>query len=176
LKEPQLVHETHAEAIFFNRGTDPYSSEIQKQLEIDSEKRKIRVFSYKDITIFEPNEVLTRDGRPFRVFTPYAKAWLQKEKPMSLPKISRLYTPPNIPTLPLPTLGYWELTSEAEIVEAGEKAARSRISIAGGNSLFIWHTFHLTGHEAGVTAIFLPDSNFGFFAEHLWPWCKIRLP
>src|ERR1700680_3118662 len=38
----RLVHETHAEAIFFNRGTDPYSSEIQKQLEIDSEKLKIR--------------------------------------------------------------------------------------------------------------------------------------
>jgi len=124
----RLVHETHPEAIFFNRGTDPYSSEIQKQLESVSEKLKIRVFSYKDITIFEPNEVLTREGRPFRVFTPYAKAWLQKEKPASLPKIRSLYTPSNIPTLPLPTLDYWALTSEAEIVEPGEKAARKRLT------------------------------------------------
>jgi deoxyribodipyrimidine photo-lyase len=124
----KLVHETHAEAIFFNRGTDPYSSEIQKQLESHSEKLKIRVCSYKDITIFEPNEVLTREGRPFRVFTPYAKAWLQKEKPGLLPKISKLYTPPNIPSLPVPTLRYWELTSEAEIVEPGEKAARKRLT------------------------------------------------
>ena len=35
-------------------------------------------------------------------------------------------------------------------------SATSRISTPGGNSFFIWDTFHLTGHEAGVTAIFLP--------------------
>ena len=50
----KLIHETHAEAIFFNRGTDPYSLEIQQQLEMVCEKLQIRIFSYKDVTIFEP--------------------------------------------------------------------------------------------------------------------------
>jgi deoxyribodipyrimidine photo-lyase len=156
----RLLLETRSEAIFFNRGTDPYSSDIQKKLETDSEKLKIRVFSYKDITIFEPNEVLNREGRPFRVFTPYAKAWLQKEKPASLPKIARLYTPPNIPTLSLPTLRYWELTSEAEIVEPGEKAARKRLtSFLNGPLSLYCHTRNLPA--ARGTSRLSQDLRFG---------------
>lgn len=123
-----LVNETHAEAIFFNRGTDPYSLEIQRQLEKVSKRLQIRIFSYKDVTILEPNEVLAKNGRPFRSFAPYAKAWLQQENPALLPQIRKLYTPPTIPTLPLPTLGRWELTSEAKIIDSGEKAARKRLT------------------------------------------------
>jgi deoxyribodipyrimidine photo-lyase len=124
----KLVQETHAEAIFLNRGTDPYSLEIQQQLEAVCKKLRTRICSYKDVTIFEPHEVLAKDGRPFRIFTPYAKAWHQLEKPAPLPKIRKLYTRPNIPTLPVPTLDYWGLTSEAKIIEPGEKAARKRLT------------------------------------------------
>jgi deoxyribodipyrimidine photo-lyase len=124
----KLVHETHAKGIFFSRGTDFYSLEIQQQLEKVSKKLQIRIFSYKDVTIFEPNEVLTKDGRPFRIFTPYAKAWHQQEKPALLPKIRELHTPSTIFSLPLPTLDYWGLRSEAKIIESGERAARKRLT------------------------------------------------
>ena len=123
----KLAHETHAEAIFFNRGLDPFSLEIQQQLEKVSEKLQIRIFSYKDVTIFEPNEVLTKEGRPFRIFTPYAKAWHQQEKPKVLPKVRTLRTPSTISSLPLPALDHWGLTSEARIIEPGEKAALKRL-------------------------------------------------
>jgi deoxyribodipyrimidine photo-lyase len=124
----KLIHQTHASAIYFNRGTDPYSIEIQKQLEKASEKLQIQIFSYKDSTIFEPNEVLNQEGRPFRVFTPYAKEWHRQEKPSLFPKIGNLNTPPAVSSLSLPTLNYWALTSEARIIESGEKAARKRLA------------------------------------------------
>ena len=124
----KLVHETQAEAIFFNRGTDPYSLEIQQQLEMVCEKLQIRILSYKDVTIFEPNEVLTKGDRPFRIFTAYAKAWHQQEVPAPLPKIRNLRTPSTVSSLPLPALDYWGLTSEAKIIEPGEKAARKRLT------------------------------------------------
>ena len=123
----KLVRETHAEAVFFNRGTDPYSLEVQRQLEQVCQRLAINIFGCKDVTIFEPHEVLAKDGRPFRVFTPYAKAWLQLEKPAPLPKIPKLYTPSTIASLPLPTLAYWGLTSETKIIEPGEKAAQNRL-------------------------------------------------
>jgi deoxyribodipyrimidine photo-lyase len=124
----KLVHETRAEAIFLNRVTDPYSLEVQRQLGEVCKKLQIRMFSYKDVSIFEPHEVLTKDGHPFRVFTPYAKAWYQLEKPAPLPKIRKVYTPPTVASLPLPSVDYWGLAPEAKIIERGEKAARKRLT------------------------------------------------
>ena len=124
----KLVHETQAEAIYLNRGADPYSVAVQHRLEKASAKRQTRIFAFKDITIFEPNEVLTKEGRPFRVFTPYAKAWHQLEKPSLSPRIRALRTPSTVSSLPLPTLDYWALTSPANVPEAGEKAARKRLA------------------------------------------------
>jgi deoxyribodipyrimidine photo-lyase len=124
----ELVHETHAEAIYFNRGTDPYSVKVQGELEKAGAKLQVRILSYKDITLTEPNEVLTREGHSFRVFTPYAKAWHQQEKPSLSPRIRSLRVPSKVSSLPLPTLGYWGLTPEAKIIGAGEKAARERLA------------------------------------------------
>jgi len=124
----KLVRETHAAAIYFNRGTDSYSVKVQQQLEILSEKLQIEVFGYKDTTIFEPNEVLTKEGHPFRVFTPFAKEWHQQEKPSLSPKIRTLLTPSTVSSLPLPTLDFWGLSSEAKIIASGEKAAQKRLA------------------------------------------------
>jgi deoxyribodipyrimidine photo-lyase len=124
----KLVKETHAKAIFFNRGTDPYSVEVQQQLEKASAKLQVQIFSYKDVTILEPDEVLTKEGRPFRIFTSYAKAWHQEEKPALSRELRKLHTPPTVSSLPVPTLDFWGLSSEAKIIESGEKAARSRLT------------------------------------------------
>src|SRR5580704_7795263 len=86
----ELVYETHAEAIYFNRGTDPYGVRIQQELEKAAAKLQVRILSYKDTTLFEPHEVLTKEGHPFRVFTPYAKAWHDQEKPSLSPRIRSL--------------------------------------------------------------------------------------
>jgi deoxyribodipyrimidine photo-lyase len=124
----RLIHETHATAIFFNRGTDPYSVEVQQKLGKACEKLQIQIFSYKDSTICEPGEVLNQEGRPFRVFTPYAKVWHQVEKAAPLPKIRPLQTLPKVSIAPVPTLDFWGLNSESKVLEAGEKAARRRLA------------------------------------------------
>ncbi|HEY2122458.1 MAG TPA: deoxyribodipyrimidine photo-lyase [Chthoniobacterales bacterium] len=123
-----IVRETRAEAIFFNHGTDPYSVEIQRQLEEVCKKQQIRTCSYQDVTIFGPHEVLTKEGFPFRVFTPYARAWHRLEKPAPLPKVRRLYTPSTVYSLPVPALDHWGLASQPKIIEPGEKAAQKRLT------------------------------------------------
>jgi len=122
-----LIGEINAQAVYFNRGTDPYNVEVQQQLERTAEKLQVQTFSFKDSTILEPQEVLNQEERPFRVFTPYARAWHQQEKPSVLPKIRALQSPPALFSLPLPTLDYWGLISETRIIEFGEKAAQKRL-------------------------------------------------
>jgi deoxyribodipyrimidine photo-lyase len=124
----KMAQETRAEAIFYNRDVDPYSVKVQERLEKVCQKLQVKLFGYKDITMFEPDEILNKEGRPFRVFTPYARAWHLQEKPSLSPKIRVLRTPPTISGLPVPTLDFWSLTSPATTIEAGEKAALKRLA------------------------------------------------
>jgi deoxyribodipyrimidine photo-lyase len=86
---------------------------------------------FHDVTLHGPMEVLTLDGKPYRVYTPYSKNWLSLEKPGPLPKPRPLGTPPGIPSLPLPANSHWGLPEpDADLVEAGERAALDRLKTA----------------------------------------------
>ena len=91
--------------LFRSRFRTPTVSKSKKQLKTVCEKLQIKLFGYKDITIFEPDEILTREGRPFRVFTPYAKAWHLQEKPALLPRIRALGTPTTVFESSSPDIG-----------------------------------------------------------------------
>ena len=58
----------------------------------------------QDIAIHERDEVLTGKGEPYRVFTPYSKAWRKLPKAGRPRRPRRIHTPPGIASLPLPTL------------------------------------------------------------------------
>lgn len=124
----KLVRETGAEAVFYNRDVDPFGRETETRLAALASRRKIRLRDFKDVCIHEDREVLTGSGEPFRVFTPYLRAWQKLERSAMSARPKALNTPPEISTLPLPTLKTWGLSDPAPgIVEAGEKAARGRL-------------------------------------------------
>ena len=123
----KLVRETGADAIHFNRDPDPYGRAMEERVARMAERLGVKVQAHKDVAIHERDEVLTGGGTPFRVFTPYAKAWLKLDKPAPGRAIARLSTPPKIASDPLPTLATWGLTRDAEIIAPGEAAARQRL-------------------------------------------------
>ena len=124
----RLAVETGAEAIFFNRDPDPHGWETERRLAAMAAGRGIRLVDFKDVCVHERDEVLTAKGEPFRVFTPYAKAWRKIPLPSPSPRPKPLATPAGIYSLPLPSLKTWGLSGAArEIPEPGEKAARQRL-------------------------------------------------
>lgn len=123
----KLVKETGAEAIYFNRDPDPFGRAVEKRIEEWARKHDIAVHSSQDIALHERDEVLTATGTPFRVFTPYSRAWLKLDKPEPKRAPTKISTPPKIASEPLPTLKTWGLESEARIIEPGEAAARKRL-------------------------------------------------
>lgn len=125
---PTLAREIGADAIYFNRDPDPFGREMERRLTTTAEKLGLTVHAHKDIAIHERNEVMTGGGTPFRVFTPYSKAWLKLEKPQPHRSIASISTPPQIASAPLPTLATWGLAADAKIIEPGEAAARKRLS------------------------------------------------
>jgi deoxyribodipyrimidine photo-lyase len=119
----RLARETGAEVIFFNRDPDPFGRVTEQRLE----KLGLPLHSHKDACLHERDEVLTASGTPFRVFTPYFRAWSKLPKLAAAGKIRALSTPDNIASEPLPTLADWGLAPAGGIVEPGERAARDRL-------------------------------------------------
>jgi len=123
----KLAQETGAKAIYLNQNYSPYDVEIEHQLRQVVNAAGIKIRSFKDTVILAPSEVLNQSDEPFRVFTPYARAWHRHGKPDPLPKVRIMKTPSSIQSEPMPTLDHWGLTPEGRILEPGEKAARNRL-------------------------------------------------
>ncbi|MFT6067762.1 MAG: deoxyribodipyrimidine photo-lyase [Bacteriovoracaceae bacterium] len=71
---PKLFKKLSFDKLFFNRDYEPTA------LKRDSEVMKLipNTVSYKDSVFFEPHEVLKNDGKPYTVFTPYKRKWLER--------------------------------------------------------------------------------------------------
>ena len=123
----KLVQETRAEAVFFNRDPDPFGRRIEVELAALGRETRLEIVGCKDVSIHERDEVLTSSGEPFRVFTPYARAWAKLARASAKRRVHNLKSAGSIFSLPLPTLETWGLKPEADVLEAGEKAARVRM-------------------------------------------------
>ena len=73
---PAIAEEFDCEAVYTNGDYEPYARIRDKHIseELTSKGKSLRIF--KDQVIFEKNEVLKPDGKPYTVFTPFKKRWL----------------------------------------------------------------------------------------------------
>lgn len=75
---PALAAELGVDAVFVNHDYEPDAvrrdAAVRQQLGEDGRQ----FLTWKDQTIFEKDEVLSQAGKPFSVFTPYKKAWMDK--------------------------------------------------------------------------------------------------
>jgi deoxyribodipyrimidine photo-lyase len=78
---PAMLRETGAEAVTWNRCYEPYAVAWDKTLKAKLIADGIEVESFNASLLFEPWEVATKDGRPFRVFTPFWNALRAKTEP-----------------------------------------------------------------------------------------------
>ncbi|MCY7291037.1 MAG: DNA photolyase family protein [Ferruginibacter sp.] len=71
----QLTKEYNIENVFSNRDYEPYATERDDSIAELLKQYNIPFHLYKDHVIFEQNEVLKDDGKPYTVFTPYSRKW-----------------------------------------------------------------------------------------------------
>ena len=98
--------------VFTNHDYEPYA--IKRDLEIKKlvSSNKIDFQTYKDQVIFERNEITKKDGKPYVVYTPYSRKWLEKyetDKPENYPSedlLDRLYKKTKSETLTLSDIGF----------------------------------------------------------------------
>lgn len=72
---PQILDEFRVAAVFTNRDYEPYAVQRDRQVAALLEQQGVTFHTFKDHVIFEADEVLKDDGKPYTVFTPYSRKW-----------------------------------------------------------------------------------------------------
>ena len=93
-----LIKETKAAAVFWNRCYEPASIDRDSRVKAELRKQGITAESSNGHLLFEPWEIQTKEGRPYRMFTPFWNACLLRgssEQPQQAPR--RLSSPDHWP-------------------------------------------------------------------------------
>ncbi|MBD2101579.1 FAD-binding domain-containing protein [Leptolyngbya sp. FACHB-261] len=128
----QTAQMLEAQAVFFNRDVEPYAHERDRAAKTALEAVGIEAKPYWDM-LHPPKTVLTGQGSPYTVYTPYWRNWSAQPKPepYAAPSVCEL-TAEELETLSQ-AVGAIELPSAAQLgfdwdqelpVEPGEVAAQ----------------------------------------------------
>lgn len=70
-----LLEKYRVSAVFANHDYEPYALEREALISALLASKKGSLQTYKDQVIFEKDEVVKDDGKPYTVFTPYSNKW-----------------------------------------------------------------------------------------------------
>lgn len=73
-----IARENSIRSVYTNHDYEPSAIERDEKIKSILEKGKITFHTYKDQCIFEKDEVLKDDGKPYTIFTPYSRKWKLK--------------------------------------------------------------------------------------------------
>ena len=76
----KLIEEYDIQAVFCNRDYEPNAIDRDKEIYYFLKEHNIALKGYKDQVIFDRNEILKKDGKPYTVYTPYSKKWKEALK------------------------------------------------------------------------------------------------
>ncbi len=71
-KDPDL------KGVFLNRDYEPYATGRDEKVKELLDKKGIDFHTFKDHVVFEKSEILTQQETPYKVYTPYNRAWKEK--------------------------------------------------------------------------------------------------
>ena len=71
----KLIAEYDIKVVFSNHDYEPYAIQRDRKIEKILSKNNIKFTTFKDQVIFEKDQILTKSGNPYTVYTPYSKSW-----------------------------------------------------------------------------------------------------
>ncbi len=75
---PAAAEGHNAEAVYAPAVYDPRALKRDRQIAASLKMRGRELLTFKDAVIFDGAEILNAQGLPYKVFTPYRKAWLSR--------------------------------------------------------------------------------------------------
>ena len=101
----KLLEQYDIDTVYTNKDYEPYALKRDKKVKRLLAKKGIVFKAFKDQVIFEENEVLKNDGKPYTVYTPYKNKWLSLfSKARCLPKLTANFNNFHASKYAFPTL------------------------------------------------------------------------
>lgn len=127
----RLAVECGASAVHVNRDHTVHARRRDQRVERALADAGVKLVGHAGITCAEPAEILTGSGSPFRVFTPFHRAWLAAPRRERAPKPRKLEPPPGIGRIPVgrpPRRRNWASTPR----QSGSPRRRGRVRSTAG--------------------------------------------
>jgi deoxyribodipyrimidine photo-lyase len=80
----KIISDHNVAAVYANHDYEPYAKGRDDEIEKLLKKSGIVFITYKDQVIFEKDEVIKDDGKPYTMYTPYQRKWYQALRPFYL--------------------------------------------------------------------------------------------
>jgi deoxyribodipyrimidine photo-lyase len=121
----KLAREARASAAYFNRDYTPAARKRDQRVTDSLQAAGVKVESFKDLVIFEEDDLLTGAGKPYTVFAPYKKAWLARPKPAATEPADQTLRsiPSGIQGSPLPSAHDLGFNVTQDVPPGGESRA-----------------------------------------------------
>ena len=154
-----LIAETKAERVVWNRCYEPFAITRDRGIKAALTEAGIEARSFNASLLFEPWTVQTRQGGPFKVFTPFWKSLMaqpEPEAPAAAPEAV-----PTGPKVKSETLADWALLPRApdwadglrESWQPGEAAAKRHLAAWLGDALGRYETARDRPAEPGTSRL-----------------------
>ncbi len=91
-----LARETGAEALFAPLEHEPHAVELQQRVERRFRTENLGCQLVDDYLLVPPGALRNSSGKPFTVYTPFSKKWIEHQKLDPVPAPSRIPAPPAI--------------------------------------------------------------------------------
>ncbi|EQC51241.1 deoxyribodipyrimidine photo-lyase [Bacteriovorax sp. DB6_IX] len=80
----ELIQDFDISCVYTNKDYEPYALERDRKIEQLLHKNQIEFRPYLDQCIFDVHDILKNDGKPYTVYTPYKRKWLERLGPKNL--------------------------------------------------------------------------------------------
>lgn len=127
---PKLAKELEVDSVCCNRDYESYAKKRDSKVRQSLDKQNIEFHDFKDQVIFESDEVRTKDGTFYKVFTPYSRVWLKKmesvedsisERPINLKSFNYKKIKGRTQSLSLKDIGFEETEEKRKYSADGHK-------------------------------------------------------
>lgn len=128
----KILKKFDVQVVFTNHDYEPYARERDAKIQKLLAKHEVELLTFKDQVIFEKSEVTKDDGKPYTVFSAYAKKWLKTFEPKdaaafpSEDDVAEFYQTDEGKLLSLKEIGFKE--SEIEVPEVSPELDKKLIA------------------------------------------------
>jgi deoxyribodipyrimidine photo-lyase len=108
----QLIKDYDIETVYTNHDYEPYATARDTEIKTFLRDNKVEFSTFKDQVIFEKNDIVKKDGKPYMVYTPYMRKWKEKFRSNDLEifytdsYLSNLIEQSSLPNLTLNDIGF----------------------------------------------------------------------